>query len=291
MPQSRATIERRQLGAELRRLREAAGKSQKDAAAVIECDTSLISRLERGQRSLKVLELSALLDFYGVDGESRRRVIEIAQLARQRQPRRTYADSLPGAFHRLLDHEQDAAELLFAENELIPGLLQTEEYIRALMRIGRAAIFDSPPHDIEDRVRFRLQRQELLSRPSPAEMWFVIGEAALRRPLGSKSVLRRQLHHLQDLIEQHPHLTVQVVPLSTVDHPLLGGSIEILRFDGRAPDIVYQPTFTGGGVYISEEPDISTCTRAFDRLRAVALGPEESRLFVAKCAKELADGP
>lgn len=287
MGKPRATLERRQLGAELRRLREAAGKQQKEAAAAIECDISQISRVERGERAFKVLEIEALLDFYGAPQESRAQITELAQLARQRQPRRMYSDTLPGAFRRLSDHEQDATEIHYAEGELIPGLLQTEDYIRALMQVGRSALFDTSPEDIEARVQFRLERQELITRTSPPEMWFVIGEAALRRPMGRWEILHKQLLHLLDVAERHPHLTIQVAPLAVADHPLLGSSLELLHFGGRAPDIVHQPTFLGGGVYAAEEQDIAECTRVFDRLRAVALGPAESRACIAQHVEEL----
>lgn len=287
MGKPRATLERRQLGAELRRLRETAGKQQKEAAATIECDVSQISRVERGERAFKVLEIEALLDFYGAPKESRAQINELAQIARQRQPRRMYSDALPGAFRRLSDHEQDATEIYYAEGELIPGLLQTENYARVLIRIARSASVESTPDDIEPRVQFRMDRQELLTQAKPPWMWFVIGEAALRRPMGNKDILREQLLHLLEVIEQRPHVVIQVAPLSIVDHPLLGSSLEILRFGSQAPDIVHQPTFIGGGVYAVEDDDIAECTRAFDRLRAVALGPEESRVFIAQRAEEL----
>lgn len=288
MGRPRATLERRQLGAELRRLRESAGKQQKEAAAAIECDISQISRVERGERAFKVLEIEALLDFYGAPQDSRAQIGELAQLARQRQPRRMYSDVLPGAFRRLSDHEQDATEIFYADSELIPGLLQTEDYARALIHTARSASSAvAAEEDIEARVQFRMDRQELLTRNSPPDIWFVIGEAALRRPIGRWEVLRKQLLHLLDLIERHRHVVIQVAPLSIVDHPLLGGPLQLIRFSGAAPDIVQQPTFIGGGVYIVDQDDIAECTRSFDRLRAVALGPEESRVFIAKCAKEL----
>ncbi|MGP4015970.1 helix-turn-helix domain-containing protein [Saccharopolyspora sp. 5N708] len=287
MGKPRATLERRQLGAELRRLREAAGKQQKEAAAAIECDVSQISRVERGERAFKVLEIEALLDFYGAPREARAQITHLAQVARQRQPRRMYSDAFPGAFRRLSDHEQDATEIYYSDSELIPGLLQTEDYIRAMMSVGRSAVLGSSREDIEARVQFRLDRQELVDRENPPQMWFVIGEAALRRPIGRWKVLHSQLQRLLDLVEQHPHVVIQVAPLSIVDHPLLGGSIEILRFGGLAPDLVHQPTFIGGGVYVVDETDIGECMRAFDQLRAVALGPEESRSFIAQRAEEL----
>ncbi|WP_092929128.1 helix-turn-helix domain-containing protein [Actinopolyspora alba] len=290
MAQSRATIERRQLGAELRRLREGAGKSQKEAADVIECDASLISRLERGQASLKIIEIESLLDYFHAPSDSREQIKGLAQAARQRKPRRVYSDGLPGAFRRLLDHEQDATEIYYADSELIPGLLQHEDYIRAMMRSAEAITPNADREDSETHVRFRLERQELLERTNPPLIWFVIGEAALRRPIGSQRILQSQLEHLLAMVERHPHVVVQVVPLNAVDHPLLGGPIEILRFGDTVPDIVHQPTFIGAGVYVVEQRDIDECTRAFDRLRAIALGPQESQDFIARHVKELGHG-
>lgn len=287
MGKPRATLERRQLGAELRRLRLAAGKQQKEAAAAIECDVSQISRVERGERAFKALEIQALLDFYGTPADVRDQISRLARVARQRQPRRMYSDAFPGAFRRLSDHEQDATEIYYADSELIPGLLQNEDYARALIRTGRTAVGNAD--DVEARVQFRMERQELLTRADPPHMWFVIGEAALRRPVGSQSVLLGQLRHLLDVIERFPHVVVQIATLSTVDHPMPGSSVEILRFSGTVPDIVHQPTLLGGGVYLVDEQDIAECTRLFDRLRAVALGPEESRVFIARLAEESGD--
>jgi transcriptional regulator with XRE-family HTH domain len=289
MAHSRPTIERRQLGAELRRLRVAAGRSQKEAAEVIECDTSLVSRIERGLRSLKVLELNALLDFYGAPPKKRTEISKIGQVARQRQRRRMYSDIFPGSFRRVSDHEQEAREIYYWEPEVIPGLLQTETYARTLITIARTAVMDDPGDDVEHRVQFRLERQEILTRKSPPLMWFVIGEPALRRPLGRREVLREQLEHLSSVTDNHQNIVIQVAPLSIVDHPLLGGSIGIFRFDGRVPNIAHQATFIGGGLYMDDEEDVAACSQAFDRLRAVALGPEESKDFIAKCMKELTE--
>ncbi|MCA1188330.1 MULTISPECIES: helix-turn-helix transcriptional regulator [unclassified Saccharopolyspora] len=289
MGSTRATIGRRQLGAELRDLRIAAGLSQKDAAEVIESDTSLISRLERGQRSIKMMELDALLRHYGAPADRRAQIAELAKAARQRLPRRTYSDNLPGAFRRLSDHEQDAAEICYSDSELIPGLLQTEDYIRAMMRLNRPDVFKNSEDDVDARVEFRLQRQQLLRKPDHPWIWFVIGEAAIRRPVGGKDVQRQQLLHLVEVIEQNSRVTVQVAPLAAADHPLLGSNLEILKFGGLAADIVHQPTFIGGGVYLTEDRDVRECTRLFDRLRAVALGPDDTRAFIAEHAKELED--
>jgi transcriptional regulator with XRE-family HTH domain len=285
MATTRPTVERRQLGIELRRLRTARGRSQKDVAAVIEYDTSMVSRVERGERSLKSVELVAVLDFLDVSGDKRAEILELGRRARARQRRRMYSDPLPGAFRRLGDLEEIAAEIYYSSGELVPGLLQTENYLRALMRT--AISIGTATDDIEARVRFRLERQELLARNNSPRMWFVVGEPALRRPVGSVGVLREQLQHLLGVVDDHPRVTLQVAPLSVVDHPLLGGSICVLRFAGRGPDVVHQSTFVGGGVYIDDEANVAECFRAYDRLRAVALGPAQSRAFVERCIEEL----
>ncbi|WP_242687410.1 MULTISPECIES: helix-turn-helix domain-containing protein [Actinopolyspora] len=275
------------MGAELRRLREAADKSQKEAAEVIECDTTLVSRTERGQRSLKIMELRSLLDFYGAPASKREEILELGQAARQRQARRMYSDAFPGSFRRVSDHEQEATEIYYSESEVVPGLLQTEDYARALIQIARAAVAKADPEDIETRVQFRLERQQVLSKEHPPLLWFVIGESALRRPVGRHEVLRDQLRYLLEVITKHRQVVIQVAPLSIVDHPLLGGSIGIFRFGGAVPDIAHQGTFIGGGVYMDDVKDIAECSYAFDQLRAVALGPEESRDFITERLKEL----
>ncbi|APU17086.1 MULTISPECIES: helix-turn-helix domain-containing protein [Actinoalloteichus] len=284
---SRQTIERRQLGAELNRLRKAAGKQQKDAAAVLECDSSVISRMEGGGRPLKRLEVDALLDLYGVPAEARPEIYDLAQVARQRQPRRMHSDVMPGAFRRLSDHEAFASEIYYSEGEIIPGLLQTEDYARALIRVSRAAIGADDPIEVENLVQFRMERQELLTREDAPRLWFVIGEAALRRPLGSRTILLNQIRRLLLVIENQRTVTIQVAPLSIADHPMLGDSMAIFRFGAKAPDTVYQSTFIEGGVYLKADEDIAACIHAFDRLRAVALGPDQSREFLTRCVKEL----
>ncbi len=290
MGKTRATLERRQLGAELRRLREAAEKQQQEVARVLECDVSQVSRVESGDRSFKVREIEALLDLYKVPAAERAQITGLAKIARQRQPRRMYSDAMPGAFRRLSDHEQDATEILYSDGELIPGLLQTEDYARAMMRLGRSDVFKASQDDIEARVQFRMERKELLAREDSPRMWFIIGEPAVRRPLGGNAVLREQLLHLLELIEQRPRLLVQVAPLVAADHPLLGSNIEIIKFGGVAADVVHQPTYLGGGSYLVDVPDVEKCTHAFDQLCAVALGPDESRAFIARHAEELQHG-
>ncbi|WP_243789264.1 Scr1 family TA system antitoxin-like transcriptional regulator [Saccharopolyspora gloriosae] len=212
---------------------------------------------------------------------------ELAKIARQRQPRRMYSDAMPGAFRRLSDHEQDATEILYFDGELIPGLLQTEDYARAVVDFGRPAAFRDNEDDVEARVKFRMERKDLLLQDNAPRIWFVIGEAAIRRPVGGTDVLRTQLIHLAEVIDQQSHVVMQVAPLAATGHPLLGCNLEVIRFGGVAADIAHQPTFIGGGVYLVDQPDVEMCSHAFDKLRAVALGPDESRALITKHAEDL----
>jgi transcriptional regulator with XRE-family HTH domain len=290
MGSTRPSLGKRHVGQELKRLRIAAKKSQKDVAAVIDTDQTLISRVERGERALKLLEVAAILDYLAVTGEEREEVLALAEEARKRKPRRLHPDPFTGAFRRIGDHEDDATEICYFQGELIPGMLQTEDYAKALISVTMSSLAEVGSEEIEARVSFRLDRQQLLRRENPPRMWFIIGEAALTRPVGGSDVLRGQLDHLITASDQWPHVTVQVVPNLVRDHPLLGGALTLFRFDGRVPDIVHQQTFIGGGVYVTDEKDTAQCFRAYDKLRAVALGPEDSRSLMldhlAKITKE-----
>lgn len=289
MGNARPSLGKRHVGQELKRLRRAAGRSQRDVATVLHLDQSQISKVEKGERALKVLEVAALLDYLGVTGDERTEVMELAEEARKRKPRRLHPDPFTGAFRRVGDHEDDAGEVYYYQGELIPGMLQTEDYARALIGITMSSLAEVGSEEIEARVNFRLERQQLLTRDNPPRMWFVIGEPALTRPIGGYDVLRDQLAHLSSVTERWPHVTVQVVQNSVRDHPLLGGALTLFRFDGRVPDVVHQQTFIGGGVYVDNEEDTAQCFRAYDRLRAVALGPEESRSLILHHLAEIAE--
>ncbi|MEC3976558.1 helix-turn-helix domain-containing protein [Amycolatopsis sp. H20-H5] len=286
MNQPRRPIGRRQLGTELRRLRIEAGKNQREVAEVLECDTSQISKVEKGERALKVLELTALLNFLGVDAAKRDEILSLGQEARKRQPRHVYSDALPGAFRRLGDLEEDAAEIFDSSGELIPGLLQTPDYVRALVRNAISSKQSSAEDEIEARVAFRLDRQKLLDRDDPPRMWFIIGEPALRRPIGGDEVMAGQLRRLLAIMDDQPWITIQVIPIMIGAHPLLSGSLTAFRFTGGAADIVHQTTVFGSGVYTDDENDTRDCFRAYDKLRASALGPQPSREFIAECVRE-----
>jgi transcriptional regulator with XRE-family HTH domain len=278
MGEQRPTVQRLQLGATLRRKREAAGQRQEEAAAALDCDTSKISRIEHGRSGLKVAELEKLLDLYQVTGSERQELLDVGRDARQRGRRKLYGDTLPGHFRRFIDLEADATEIRCYEGELVPGLLQTENYARVLIRV---ALFGADQAEVDRRVKIRMDRKVILARdaPPPPRLWCVLGEAAFARPVGGPQVSRTQMEHLLQITTEPTTVTVQVLPFSVGEYPGLGGSFNLLSLGTAAPTIGHMDTLGVGSTYVERE-SVASLVECFDRLRATALGPEESRAFI-----------
>jgi hypothetical protein len=165
----------------------------------------------------------------------------------------------------------------------VHGLLQTEDYARAVTLLGHAAASDE---DIERRVRLRLGRQQLLTGPKPPQLWSVLDEGALRRPVGGRAVMRAQMSHLVE-ISALPNVTVQVVPFSRGGHAAAGGSFTTLRFDDPAvPDVVYIEQLTSA-LYLDSREDVDHYLEVVNRLSAEALTPKQTRTFLAELALEM----
>lgn len=278
MGEQRPTAPRLQLGAALRRKREAAGHLQEHAAAALGCDTSKISRIEHGRSGLKVAELEKLLDLYQVTGPERQKLLDVGKEARQRGRRKLYGDTLPGYFRRFIDLEADATEIRSYEGEVVPGLLQTEDYTRALIR---SAPFMVDQLEVDRRIKIRMDRQAILTRetPPPPQLWCVLGEAVLARPVGGPEVLRAQIEHLLQVTAEPTTVTLQVLPFSAGAHPALGASFSLFSLGTAVPVIGHMDTLSVGATYIEQE-GVASLIEYFDRLQAKALGPEESRAFI-----------
>jgi transcriptional regulator with XRE-family HTH domain len=278
MGEQRPTVQRLQLGATLRRKREAAGQLQEQAAAALDCDTSKISRIEHGRSGLKAAELEKLLDLYQVTGPERQELLDVGRDARQRGRRKLYGDTLPGYFRRFIDLEADATEIRSYEGELVPGLLQTEDYARALIRV---ALFGADQAEVDRRVKIRMDRKVILTRdaPPPPRLWCVLGEAVFARPVGGSEVSRAQMDHLLQITTEPTTVTVQVLPFSVGEYPGLGGSFSLLSLGTAARTIGHMDTLGVGATYVERE-SVASLVERFDRLRATALGPEESRAFI-----------
>ncbi|MDX6420851.1 MAG: hypothetical protein QOG28_5471 [Trebonia sp.] len=278
-----ATVLRMLLGAQLRRLRETAGISAEEAGYEIRASRSKISRMETGRVGLKVRDVEDLLTLYGVTGEQQRaKVVALARQSRAPQWWAKYNDILPDWFETYLGLESAATSIRSFEMQFVPGLFQTEDYARAVTRLGhQTALVD----EIERRVGLRRKRQELLARAQPPRIWAVMDEAVLRRPVGGIAVMRAQLRHLVEAARM-PTVTLQAVPFARGGHAGASGSFSILRFEERdLPDVVYIEQLTSA-VYLDQRPDIEHYLEVVDQLSGEALTPAATVRFIEQVARE-----
>ena len=265
------------LGGHLRRLREASGITREAAAYTIRASSSKISRLERGRVASKERDVADLLTLYSVaDGEEREKLLTLARQANAPSWWREYGDVLPSWFETYLGLEQAASVIRVYEPQLVPGLLQTEDYARAVLLLRH---LHASHRDIERRVTLRIARQAFLSQPGAAELWVVLDEAALRRGLGSQEVQRGQLRHLIEMA-QRPNVTLQVVSFGASAPAAAGGPFTILRFsEPDLPDIVYLEHLTNA-IYLDKKRDTVDYLAIMDNLCIQAQSPTETLSFL-----------
>ncbi len=275
------TVIRMVLGAHLRRLREARGISRGAAGHEIRASESKMSRLELGRVGCKYRDVEDLLTFYEVVDEAERApILALARDANKPGWWRGFADVLPNWFELYLGLESAATVIRIYEAQFIPGLLQTEDYARALIAQS-AADGVVAVEGIEPRVRMRLKRQEILAQPHPPQLWAVLDEAVVRRQVGGPAVMRAQLKHLIALSEQ-PNLTIQVMPLGFGAHHAEGGAFTILRFaEPELSDVVYLEYLTDA-VYVDKPQDVDFYSEAMDRLAGNSTLPATFARFLEK---------
>ena len=275
------TVRRRRLASELRRLREVASLTIEEVSEKLECSASKISRVETGHVGVTPRDVRDMLDLYGLGQHEREALVQLAREARKKGWWHAYHDVFTGAFVGL---ESDASSLRAFQALLVPGLLQTEDYTRAVIRAIRPDIEDA---DLAQRVAARLERQRLLTHAEPLGYSAVIDEAALHRMVGGPAVMHAQLRHLLE-ITALPNVTVQVVPFGAGAHPGLEGAFLILEFPEPAdPDVVYVEN-TGVGVYLEQQADVIRYVTMFDHLRANAFPPGDTRALIAGLIDRLA---
>jgi transcriptional regulator with XRE-family HTH domain len=240
------------LGARLRQLREAAGLSPEDAGKVIRASRSKISRLENGRTGGKTRDIADLLTRYGVsDDAERATMLALAEHASAGSWWQDYADVVPAWLEQYLDLERAASLIRTYEVAYIPGLLQTGDYARAVLRSADPA---APDAVTERRAELRLARQRVLRADVPARLWAVIDETALRRPVGGGAVMRAQIAHLIEA-SRLPNVNIQVLPLSAGGHAAYGGCVTMLRLsESELPDVVYLEQMRTA-VYLSKPSD------------------------------------
>jgi transcriptional regulator with XRE-family HTH domain len=279
------TARGRRLRHELKRLREEAGMTHAEVARRLEWSASKVSRIETGQSRAQTGDVADLLELYGVtDDAVRKAYVQLAREARRRGWWTRYSDVLGSGTYVGL--ESEAATIQTYEQQNVPGLLQTESYARAFIQ---GALVKPDPDEVDRRVSARMERQELLDRTDVPEVWAVLDEAVVRRPVGGPDVMREQLQRLIDLTTRpNSTVTLQVLPMSIGAHPGMNGSFVLLRFpDPMDRPIVHLETDTDG-LYLEETVDIERYTLKFDHLMARALGPDESRAMVTEIAGRLA---
>ncbi|MFF7354237.1 MULTISPECIES: helix-turn-helix domain-containing protein [Streptomyces] len=278
------TVRRRRLGQELRRLRELKGMTAEEVAERLLVSQSKISRLENGRRSISQRDVRDLCGVYEVEDQ---RIVdslmEMARDSRQQGWWHTFGD-IPYSVY--IGLETDAESLRVYEPQLVTGLLQTRAYAEALVQ---GALPETSTAEIEKRVQVRMRRQErITAETNPLRLWVVLDEAALRRVVGSKLVMREQLEHLIEM-SQLPHVTVQVLPFEVGAHPGLNGQYAILEFtDAADSSVVYLEGVTSD-LYLEKAQDVQKYAVMYEHLRAQSLNVEQSRQYIAKVAKQYAE--
>lgn len=264
------TVRRRRLGTELRRLREAHALKLEEAAERLGLAPSTLSRIETGKAPTRSAYLTTMLEMYGVTDPGQRQVL--ADMARDGHRKgwwAVYEDVLPTGFGIYVGLEAEAAALRAFEDQVVHGLLQTEDYARSITTAVRHQL---APREVDRLVALRRQRQQVLTRDQPLGLWLILNEAVIRRPVGGADVMRGQLEHLL-IATQWPNVTLQILPLSSGAHPALSGPFCIVQFPERSdPDVVYTEG-VAGHAYLEKEADVRACAEAFDLLRAAALSP------------------
>lgn len=277
------TARRIVLGTQLRRLRENAGITRSDAGYMIRASDSKVSRLELGRVAFKERDVADLLTMYGVsDAEEREQFLEMVRKANEPGWWRRYTDVIPSWFQDFVGMQESASRIHTYELQFVPGLLQTEAYVRAVLTRGRP---DYAPPDTEKRIHLRMQRQTLITNPNPPRLWAVIDESVLHRPIGGRRVLREQLEFLLEQSKQ-PHVTIQIVPTQLSGYAA-EGPFTLLRYaEPELPDVVYIEHL-GGAVMLDGVEEIEIFSRALDRLTVDAETPDRSRQILAKTIAEL----
>ncbi|MFJ2439944.1 MULTISPECIES: helix-turn-helix domain-containing protein [unclassified Streptomyces] len=283
-PQS---VYRRQLALRLRELRDESGLTLNEVAARIEVHQGSLSRLENGDRGTTPVMVNAMLDVYGVDDSAvRDDILDLvrADRARSKPWWKKYSAVLsPTRYDGYLTLEASALSLCSYQPLLVPGLLQTPAYAEAVisgMGLGLT------PRQVTSLVDVRVRRQEeRLGGENPVKLWAIIEETALLRQVGSPEIMRDQLKRLLD-IEETPHITVQLVPLTVGAHPGLYGPFVVMSFPEPASDLVWLEN-PQNSIYLENPEDVDAYGDSFDHLRALALGPPETRTRIEQMIKEL----
>ncbi|MER5265754.1 helix-turn-helix transcriptional regulator [Actinosynnema sp. NPDC002837] len=269
-----------QIGTTLRRMREEAGVPREKVGEVLHCTMTKISNIENAISGVKQAELEKLLDLYGADEATREDLLALNSEAHRRRPKSKIGGTIQPWLRRILDVEAIATEALYSSFELIPAVLQTEEYARTLMTgIGLDG------EVLEKNLRLRMERRALLTdREPPLRLWAVIAEPAFRANVGGPEVMRDQLKHVLALTGLD-NVVVQVMPQGAGAHALTGTTLTLFRLPEKLPSLISVDT-PYGAQFVDGVDQLEKTSRWFDYTRAKALGVEESRELLTRITEE-----
>ncbi|MEU2436309.1 helix-turn-helix domain-containing protein [Streptomyces rubradiris] len=283
-PRSAPTVGQVVLGRRLQDLRERAGLKREEAARVLHVAPATVRRMETAEVALKIPYLQLLLKAYGVPGDEAEVFVQLAEEANRPGWWQRFHDILPGWFSMYVSLEGAASLIRSYEPHFVPGLLQTEDYARGVLKSG--AIGQTSPDDIERHVDLRMRRQTLLTRPDAPRFWAVMDETALRRQVGGPEVMRAQIDKLLEATEL-AHVTLQVAPFANGPHPGTYGPFVLFRFAvSELPDMVYSEYLTGA-VYLDARAEVATHLEVMDRMAAQAATAQRTKEILRDLRKEL----
>jgi transcriptional regulator with XRE-family HTH domain len=270
-------VRRRRLAGELRRLRASTGKTADDVAKILGWSKAKVSRYELAHGGLKLADVARLLEFYGVQGSHREQLLALAEEATHKGWWEAYSDVLPEGHLAYIGLEAEATSILEWQINVVPGLLQSEQYAREILS-GYHDVATISPRAIQRRLETRITRQQLLTRDKPLEYVALLDESVLHRQRGDPSVMNAQLQRLAEVSEL-PNVTIQIVPLKA-NRGLAVDSFSILQF-GKAHETTFHDMVSlehlVNELYVEGDTDTYQFRLAFDRLASEALSPQESR--------------
>ncbi|HEX2820980.1 MAG TPA: helix-turn-helix transcriptional regulator [Streptosporangiaceae bacterium] len=269
------TVRRRELGALLRALRNEKGLTVDQVATSLLCSPSKVSRMETGHGAATPRDIRDLCDLYAVTDEAERdRMMKLAREGKQSGWWQSYDLDY---FSTYVGLEAEAAEIKSYQSAIVPGLLQTPDYARAMYEAG---VPKFTPERIKEHIEVRMTRQRLLVQDPPVHLGVVLDEAVLHRAVGGPAVMGTQLDRLIE-VSSRPNVTMQVIPYSLGAHPAMGSTFNILEFTGSASNVVYVEGLVGW-IYIERPQEIDKYQQVFEHLRTVALTPQESIQLLAR---------
>jgi transcriptional regulator with XRE-family HTH domain len=276
------TVRRRRLALELRRQREAAKLTCEEVGERLECSASKISRIETGRVSVSPRDVRDMLEIYGTPADDRESLVQLARESRQKGWWHAWADSMQPHLATYLGLESDASEMRVYQTHRIPGLLQTEDYARAIFAAGRLS--SSDPSE-ERQVALLTERQRQASS-KPPKVWAILDEGTLRREVGGPEVMRAQIEHLRDLGTM-PNFFLQVIPFRGSSYLPVDVPFVVLSFPDRHDPDVACLRYPTGCLWIEDVSEVARYSALFHRLQAAALPFAESSAFMDSVIKEL----